>query len=205
MSDIKRNVIVIGVTGGIACGKSEVGRILEELNFVVCDADRLAHKLMSKGTAVYRRVVDQFGPKILLDEEEISRPILGKIIFDSPEQRAILNGLVHPAVRDALTKWIKEKRSLGQHAAVLIPLLYESGMEDLDLDAVICVSSSETDIFQRLKNRGLNREEAEKRVHSQLPLVEKEKQADYVVPNEGTLGELELATRKTVQAILVER
>ena len=202
MSDHKRKSIVIGLTGGIACGKSEVGRILGGLGFAVCDADHVAHDLMKKGTPVYQQVVDRFGSRILAEDGEISRPILGNIVFENPEQREFLNGLVHPAVRDALVKWIGRMRAAGQSSVVLLPLLFESGMQDLDWDAVLCVSSSEELVFQRLEKRGLNREEAEKRVRSQMPLAEKEMRADDVVPNHGTLDELELATRATVQAIV---
>ena len=202
MADLKPNSIVIGVTGGIACGKSEVGRILSGMGFVVSDADGLAHELMRKGTSVFDRIINYFGDKILSDQGEISRPILGRIIFNNPEKREALNRLVHPAVREIVIEWIKEKRSLGQNAAVLIPLLYESGMQDLEWNSILCVSSSEDDVFRRLEKRGMSREEAETRIHSQLALAEKEKLADYIVPNNGTLGELELAVRKTVQAIV---
>lgn len=205
MSNIKRNVVVLGVTGGIACGKSEAGRILDGMGFAVCDADRVAHKLMKKGTPVYSQVVDRFGSRILSDNGEISRLILGEIVFKDPDQRKILDGLVHPAVREALVEWIAEKRSEERSAAVLIPLLFESGMQDLGWDAVVCVSSREKDVFQRLENRGLTREDAERRLRSQMPLVEKEKLADHVVPNYGTLEELERAMRDAVEAIVGER
>lgn len=202
MPDNKRKAIVVAVTGGIACGKSEVGRILGRMGFAVCDADRVAHDLMGKETPVFQQVVSHFGSQILSDDGEIARPILGKIVFENPKQREILNGLVHPAVRESLAEWIGKIRTKGRCATVLVPLLFESGMQQLDWDAVICVSSREKEVFQRLKNRGLNHEEAMKRIHSQMPLAEKEKLADYVVPNVGTLDELEWATRKTVQAIV---
>jgi len=205
MSNNKRNVVVLGVTGGIACGKSEVGRILEGMGFAVCDADHVAHDLMNKGTPVFEQVVDRFGTRILSGNGEISRSILGETVFKDPEQRKILNGLVHPAVREALAGWIDKMKTEGRYSAVLIPLLFESGMQDLGWDAVVCVSSCEEDVFQRLERRSLTRKEAEKRVHSQMPLAEKEKLADHVVPNHGTLGELELAIRKTVEAIVGER
>ena len=204
MSNNERNIIVLGVTGGIACGKNEVGRILGEMGFAVCDADRVAHDLMKKGTPGFLKILDHFGTRILSDKGEISRPALGTIVFEDPEQRKILNKLVHPAVRETLERWVDAMRSEGKPSAVLIPLLFESGMQDLDWDAVICVSSREADVFQRLEKRGLSRAEAEKRVHSQMPLAEKEKRAEYVVPNEGTLAELELATRRTVKAIVGE-
>lgn len=204
MADSERNVFILGVTGGIACGKSEVGRILDHLEFSVCDADFVAHELMQKGTPVFLQVVKCFGPQILTGDGEISRPILGKIIFKNPAQRAVLNRLVHPAVRETLKQWIAEKRKAGQNGAVLVPLLFESGMQDLQFDAVWCVSSQESDIFQRLEIRGLGREEAENRVCSQMPLSEKEKRADCVIPNSGTLGELERVVQHAVHA-MVER
>ncbi|MDH3981404.1 MAG: dephospho-CoA kinase [Kiritimatiellaceae bacterium] len=204
MTDFKRNAIVIGVTGGIACGKSEVGRILGEMGFTVCDADCVAHDLMGKGTPVFQKMIEHFGERIIGADGEIARPILGKIVFEDSDQRDVLNRLVHPAVRENLANWIGKMRSEGKPSAVLLPLLFESGMQNLDWDAVICVSSPESDVFQRLEKRGLTPEEAEKRVHSQMPLAEKEGRADLVVPNIGTLRELELATRETVNAI-VER
>jgi dephospho-CoA kinase len=205
MSNKALNVVVLGVTGGIACGKSEVGRILSEMGFAVRDADRVAHDLMKKGTPVFSQVVDCFGTAILSENGEISRSILGKIVFEDPGQREVLNRLVHPAVRESLAGWINQMRSEEHRSAVLVPLLFESGMQDLEWDAVVCVSSREEDVIQRLGNRGLSREEAGKRIQSQMPLAEKEKRADYVVPNHGTLGELELATRRTVDAIVGER
>jgi dephospho-CoA kinase len=205
MSDSKRNPLVIGITGGIACGKSEVGRILGELGFAVCDADRVAHALMDRGTAVFRKVVDHFGEQILTEEGEISRSVLGEIVFQNTQQLKKLNAIVHPAVRHKLEEWICEIRAEEKQAAVLLPLLFESGMQDLKWDAVVCVSSPEKQIFQRLEKRGLGRKEAELRIYSQMPLAEKEQRSDYVLPNTGTLGELELAVRETVKAIMLER
>ena len=201
----ERNSFVIGITGGLACGKSEVGRILEEMDFSVCDADRVAHDLMKKGTPVYQQVVDHFGTRILSGDGEISRPLLGTIVFENPAEREVLNGLVHPAVRKNLESWIAEARQNNNNAAILVPLLFESGMESLDWDAVLCISSSEDLILHRLENRGLARNEAELRVASQMQLAEKERRSDYVVPNNGTLEELKEYTRATVHRIMAGR
>ncbi len=197
--------LVLCITGGIACGKSEVGRILGEMGFEVFDADAVAHGLMKKGTPVYRQVVARFGKHILLDDGEISRPILGEIVFGNPGERSALNDLVHPAVQEKLVGWMGEKRQRGQDAAVLVPLLFESGMDALDWDAVICVSTSEELVFQRLEKRGLTRTEAALRVASQMPMEEKEQRSDQVIPNLGTLGELEDLIRKTVKRVKTER
>ncbi|MDF7800645.1 dephospho-CoA kinase [Pontiellaceae bacterium B1224] len=205
MSDFKPKATILGITGGIACGKSEVGRILDEMNFKVCDADRVAHTLMGKGSAVFKRVVALFGEQILSEDGKISRPVLGKIVFEDPQRLTQLNALVHPAVRQALATWIEKMRSEKKNAAVLLPLLFESGMKDLDWDAVVCVSSPENKVFQRLEKRGLSHDEAEQRVCSQMPLAEKERLANQIIPNIGTLEELKLAVRKTVDAIMLER
>ncbi|QBG46495.1 dephospho-CoA kinase [Verrucomicrobia bacterium S94] len=205
MSDLHRKTITLGITGGIACGKSEVGRILGEMGFAVCDADRVAHGLMDKGTPVFQRVIDHFGDEILTEDGRISRPDLGKIVFEDSSRLKLLNALVHPAVREALETWMTARKNENRSSAILLPLLFESGMDDLGWDAVVCVSSSEQTVFQRLEKRGLSPEEAEQRVLSQMPLAEKESRADVVIPNHGTLGELELAVRRIVGAIMLER
>ena len=171
------------------------------MGFEVCDADRVAHGLMEKGTPVYRQVVARFGERILLADGEISRSILGKTVFENPEERDALNALVHPAVRGKLAGWIAEKRNMGKDAAVQVPLLFESGMETLDRDAILCVSSSEELVFQRLEKRGLTRSEAALRIASQMPQEEKEQRSDQVVPNLGTLGELEESIRDAVTRV----
>ena len=199
MSDNDQHTVVIGITGGIACGKSEVGRVLGECGFPVCDADHVAHRLMRKGTPVFRQTVNCFGEQILAEDGEIARPVLGKMVFENPTRRQELDRIVHPAVREALSMWIAERRSRREPAAVLIPLLFESGMDTLDWDAVWCVSSDEKQVFQRLEKRGLSTREAALRVRAQMPLAEKEKLADRVIPNLGTLNDLESAVRQAVK------
>ena len=113
--------------------------------------------------------------------------------------------MVHPAVRKVLKERIDTYRSEGKKAAVLIPLLFESGMQDLGWDTVVCVSSNEDAVLRRLEKRGLSTVESKQRIYSQMPLAEKEKQADCVVPNNGTLGELEWAVHNVVQVIAGER
>jgi dephospho-CoA kinase len=157
---------------------------------------------MKEGTAVFKEIVEHFGTRVLGEDGEISRPLLGEIIFKQPAERENLNRLVHPAVRTALQQWISARRRMNEDAAVLVPLLFESGMQDMDWDAVVCVSSSKEDVFRRLEQRGLTRDEAEQRVRSQMPAEEKEKLADRVVLNSGTLGELEMAVRKSVESMI---
>lgn len=205
MSGTQRNAIVIGLTGGIACGKSEVGRILEKMGFEVCDADRVAHDLMISGTSVYQRIVAYFGDQVLAESGEISREKLGRIVFENPAQLSRLNRLVHPAVRQVLEQWILMRRENGENAAVQIPLLFESGMNDLDWDGIVCVSSPEIQAIERLEKRGISEPEARMRIASQMELSKKEQLSDRVIHNLGTLQELETATRLAVESLLAER
>ena len=205
MSDVERNAMVIGVTGGIACGKSEVGRILEGMGYCVNDADYVAHALMAKGTGIFKDIVAYFGNRILSDDGEISRSALGAIVFEDTDKRERLNALIHPAVRSELERWISEQRTRGNQAAVQIPLLFESGMNDLDLDGIICVSATDEIILERLRSRGIDRDAAVKRIRSQMPLEEKELLSDCIIRNFGTLQELEGATRQALEKLPVER
>ncbi|HEY5654117.1 MAG TPA: dephospho-CoA kinase [Pontiella sp.] len=205
MSEPNSSSIIIGITGGIACGKSEVGRILERMGFLICDADHVAHELMRKGSSVYSKIVECFGEQILSESGEIYRPAFGRLIFKDPVKREKLNLLVHPAVRNALGDWIANARKQRSSAAVMVPLLFESGMQDLDFNAVICVSSSIKDMERRMIDRGLTLREARQRIDSQMPLTDKEQLADFIILNNETLEDLELTTRKTVEAIIGER
>jgi dephospho-CoA kinase len=197
--------MILGITGGIACGKSEVGSILENMGFAVCDTDRVAHGLMRSGTPVYRSIVDVFGEQVLSDDGEISREYLGRIVFEDPGQLSALNRLVHPAVRDKLESWMAERRKHGENAAAQIPLLFESGMQELDWDGIICVSSLETEVIKRLAQRGLQEQEVRRRIAAQMLLSKKEDLSDCVIHNDGTLQELERTTRMTVERLIAER
>lgn len=205
MSDNERKAIVVGITGGVACGKSEVGRILEKMDFCVCDTDLVAHALMAKGTGVFQDIVKCFGKQILARDGEISRPALGAIVFENPNMREHLNALVHPAVRTATEQWISDRRALGENGAVQIPLLFESRMNNLDFDGIICVSATNEVVLERLEKRGLDNDAAMKRIHSQMPLLEKEHLSDCVLRNLGSLQELEQATRQAMESLSVER
>lgn len=183
------NALALGVTGGIACGKSTVGEILQELNVSVLDADIAAHDLMRPGCEVHKRIVQAFGDNILNCVGEIDRKKLGAVVFADPAKRERLNSLVHPAVQQVRKNWLKKQQHLNQDAAVLIPLLHEVG--DIDgWSAVLCVSASDPVVLQRLRARGLNEDEAWCRIHAQMPLEEKEVRSDYVIENNGTMNEL---------------
>lgn len=189
--------VIIAVTGGIACGKSETGRVLSEQGFTVLDTDLLAHELMKRGRPLFEKVVARFGGPVVGENGEINRKVLGGIVFSDDEAREELNALVHPVVIDETERWIKRQTA---DVAVLIPLLYETGWVD-GWDAVICVSSTDEQIVQRLRGRGLNEAEARGRISAQMPLEEKEQQADFVIVNNETLNELRSQVIQTAVAV----
>ena len=193
----------IGLTGGIACGKSEAGRILEREGAQVRDADELAHELIRYGGPLFDKVVERFGAGIVGRDGEIDRQILGRRVFADAADRKALEALIHPEVIRVLREWIAGETRRGKNAVAIVPLLFEVGWTDL-WDAVVCVASSEEVVIERLKQRGLSEHEARARMSAQMPLEIKIRKANYVIQNDGTLDSLEKRTREVWQNIVRE-
>jgi dephospho-CoA kinase len=189
--------IILGITGGIACGKTETGRILAEAGFDVLDTDSLAHDVMKAGTSTFEQVVKQFGKSILNPDGEMDRTQLGRLVFADSSAREALNRLVHPAVIKAAEQWKAERK---RESAILVPLLFEAGWTE-GWDAIVCVSADEDVVFQRLEKRGLNIEEARQRIAAQMPLAEKETKSDFIIRNNKTLDALRKETLNVLERI----
>jgi dephospho-CoA kinase len=155
---------------------------------------------MRRGTAVYERILASFGPGVLAASGEIDRTALGEVVFGDPERRAVLNGLVHPEVKQAWERWLSAQAA-HPAAVVIIPLLYEIG-EERDWDAVICVACPGRVQISRLEARGLSPEQAGLRLAAQMPVADKMVRADHVIFNAGSLEELEEQTRRVWRHIL---
>ncbi|KMY60611.1 MULTISPECIES: dephospho-CoA kinase [Geobacillus] len=189
----------IGLTGGIASGKSTVSAMMRELGLPVIDADEAARAVVRPGEEAYRQIVAAFGPGILRADGEIDRAKLGAIVFNDKQQRKVLNAIVHPAVRK---KMLAEKeahiRSGAKTVVLDIPLLFESGLTHW-VDKVLVVYVDDDVQLRRLMARnGFTEEEALARIRSQWPMAEKVKRADAVIDNNGTIEE----TRRQLLAIL---
>ena len=193
----------IGLTGGIACGKSEAGCILEREGAQVRDADELAHELIRRGGPLFNKVVGRFGSEIIGPDGEIDRQILGRRVFADAAERKALEALIHPEVIRVLRDWIAGKIRQGKKAVAIVPLLFEVGWTDL-WDAVVCVVSTEKIVIKRLKQRGLSEHEARARISAQMPLETKIRKANYVIQNDGTLDSLDKRTREVWQTIVRE-
>ncbi len=180
---------VIGLTGGIATGKSTVSRMLAEAGAHIIDADQLAREVVEPGLPAWEAIVEHFGRAILLADGRIDRQRLGDIIFHDPGQKAVLDNIVHPAVFEAMARRLAclEKTDPGGVAILDIPLLFETGM-DRGLDEVILVYAPEAAQRERLMRRNeLSAEAAGARIKAQMPIVEKRCRASIVIDNSGDL------------------
>jgi len=191
----------IAVTGGIACGKSSAAEVLEAAGFAILDTDTLAHSLMRKGEEAYREVVEYFGTAILDKHEQIDRKKLGNIVFSDDEKRQKLNQLVHPKVRQAWKTWQAEKKKSNIPSAVLIPLLFEAGLEE-GWDEIICIAADPETMLERLKARGFTEKESADRIMAQMPIEEKARRATKTIYNNNTKEEFITAVRELAQQLL---
>ena len=184
-------MLVIGLTGGIGTGKSEVSHILQELGAVVIDADRVGHEAYKPRSEIWRAVVHSFGEEILGPSGEIDRKKLGNIIFRDQSARETLNSIMHPKMADIIGEQIDHYRQEGNEVVVVeAALLMEAGWSSL-VDEIWVTSSSEEEIVQRLRDRdGLSEEQIRDRIRSRLPFEERATQAHVVVENSGDKGEL---------------
>lgn len=194
--------IVVGLTGGIASGKSTVSAIFREMNIPVIDADQIAKEVVQNGRVAYSKIVEAFGKEILQEDLEINRAALGQIIFHNEQERQKLNSIVHPEVRSEMLKQ-KEQLIAEQYQLVVldIPLLFESKLTYL-VDQVIVVHVNELVQLERLQKRNnLSKEDALARIKSQLPLTEKAKMADFVIDNNGSIDETKEQVIKLVSKL----
>lgn len=182
--------LVVGLTGGIASGKSTVADMFKQLNIPVIDADKIAREVVLPGEKTYDKIVKTFGEAVLHEDQTLNRKKLGEIIFADEAKRKQLNALIHPAIRKRMLKRRDQYIAEREPCIVLdIPLLFESKLTHF-VEKVIVVYIDEATQLERLMQRdGLNEKEAKQRIQAQLPLKEKAKLADGVIDNHGTIEE----------------
>jgi dephospho-CoA kinase len=179
----------IGLTGGVASGKSTVSARLRELGAMVIDADQLARQAVAKGTDGLAEVVDAFGPGVLTAEGDLDRPAVGAIVFADAAARRRLEAIIHPRVR-ALGAALEAAAPPGALVVHDIPLLAETGQASA-FDAVVVVDVPvETQVERMVRLRGMTREDAEARVAAQASREQRRAVATYVIDNTGTLEDL---------------
>lgn len=188
---------IIGITGSIGSGKSTVGDILESLGVPVIDTDKIVHTLLANSELAHEKILTAFGPTILNADKTIDRTKLAFLVFNNENQRKKLEAIVHPLVLEECTKQITTL-SQAKVIAVLVPLLFEAGLEDR-YDEIWVVVADEATLRNRLKKRDNSSEEQiSKRLAAQLPQEEKAKRADAIIDNSGSRDD----TQKRVEQLL---
>ncbi|HEG8824350.1 TPA: dephospho-CoA kinase [Staphylococcus aureus] len=181
---------VIGLTGGIASGKSTVSELLSVFGFKVVDADKAAREAVKKGSKGLAQVREVFGDEAIDENGEMNRRYMGDLVFNHPEKRLELNAIIHPIVRDIMEEEKQEYLKQGYNVIMDIPLLFENELENT-VDEVWVVYTSESIQMDRLMQRNnLSLEDAKARVYSQISIGKKSRMADHVIDNLGDKLEL---------------
>ncbi len=182
--------MIIGLTGGLGCGKSEVAKILKKRGLMVISADEVAHHLLEEDF-VKSRIREIFGEVVFTPNGKVDRKKLAGIVFSDEERLHKLNSILHPLIRRVINAEIAKARERGENLVVEIPLLLES-KGAYDVDVIVVVSAPLNKVIKRLKEkRGWSEEEIKRRLSKQMPLKQKERLADHVIRNDGTLADLE--------------
>jgi dephospho-CoA kinase len=189
----------VGLTGGIATGKSTVGEMFVELGCHLIDSDTITHQLYEPGQPIHGAVVQAFGQRVVAPNGAIDRKTLGEIVFNDPQARAKLNSLVHPAIVQRQQEWFREVEGKEPQGIGIVgaTLMIEAGTYK-NFDKVIVVTCSTEEQKRRLRQRShLSEDQIEARIRSQMPTEEKLKYADYVIDNSGDLA----GTRRQVEEV----
>ena len=193
--------IIVGLTGGIATGKSTVTRMFLDQGIPVIDTDKIARDLFHHDTEVYRDILAHFGEDILLTDHTINRKKLGKIVFANKQKRDTLNGIVHPHVYKMVDKEIELFEELGKSIIVLdIPLLFETGYEGRCDKTIVVYTTKEKQLERLMERDAITKEYAQMKIDAQLSMDEKMEKADYVIDNSHSI----LHTKKDFNSILEE-
>lgn len=187
---------IIGLTGGIASGKSTVSAYLRTLGATVVDADVLAREAVAPGSAGLAAIVAEFGDSVLLSDGALDRRRLGEIVFADAEARAKLNAIVHPYVRRRMQEEIAAAEAAGKAAIVLdVPLLFEGGLDQMCDEVWVVLAEAEQQLARLQARDGLDEAAARARIAAQWPLVEKAARATVVIDNRGSRSATETQVR----------
>jgi dephospho-CoA kinase len=198
-------MLIVGLTGGIACGKSTVSDMLKkEHNITIIDADLTAREVVQPGETTYNQIVQYFHEKVpgLLNEDKtLNRPVLGAYVFNNKDELQVLNSITHPAVRKRIF-W-KLLCSCTQRMVILdVPLLFESGLDRICHVTITVKCDDELQLKRLLKrNASMTETEAKQRISSQLSNNERAERADYVIDNSGSLEQLSSQVREVVDRV----
>ncbi|HLW80443.1 MAG TPA: dephospho-CoA kinase [Candidatus Acidoferrales bacterium] len=189
-------MLIIGLTGGIASGKSVVARMLQQMGCAVIEADLVAHELLKSSNPVSQKIVAEFGREILGANGEIDRAKLGEIVFADPQKLSRLNALTHPHVLQEIARHLADLAQKGAAIAIVVAALHVETGYYKTFDRLAVAWCTRDQQLARLMNRGCSRDQAERRISSQLPLDEKRALADDVVDCSQTIEHTQQQVRE---------
>ena len=180
--------LLVGLTGGIASGKSKVAGMLEELGAHVIDFDVLARRVVEPGEPAWQDIVDHFGPEVLNHDRSIDRRRLGAIVFADDRERTVLERLTHPRIRQEFVREVRAitAREPDRIVVAVVPLLVESGMQSMFDHVVVVYAPVEQQLERLMRRDGLKLDDARARIDAQLPIEQKLPGADTVIDNSGS-------------------
>lgn len=196
-------MLIVGLTGGVASGKTTVSKIFKEEGAYLIDADQIARELVQPHSPTYHEIIRVFGKEILEEDGTVHRKRLADRVFSDPEQRRWLNQILHPRIKEEMERRIKGIAQKDPEGIVVVdaPLLVETEIHR-EMDKVVVITSREEQQIERLRERaGLTPEETRKIISSQMDLEEKVKMADFVIRNEGSLKETRRRAREVFQEL----
>lgn len=193
----ERKILIIGLTGGIASGKSTIAQFLKELGGVIIDFDILAREAVRPGAKAWRQIVEFFGEGVLLDNRELDRKKISEIVFSDSEKRKTLEGFTHPAIAEEFVREVERISSEKNNSLVfaVVPLLIEGRMQELFHAIAVVYIPREKQIERLMQRDGITRDRAIGILSAQMPIDEKIGYADFVIDNEESLEE----TKRQVQ------
>lgn len=193
---------VIGLTGGIASGKSTISNIFKEVGWPVIDADQTARQVVMPGSLGLAQIVSRFGSQVLQPDSTLDRAALGSMVFDDPQNLSDLDQIEHPLIMAAIDKQLAGFKKQGLPVVVLdVPLLFETGMDqECDL-TVLAVVDRKTQLERLMKRDHCSKAAALKRINAQMPLEEKMRRADVTIDNNGSLAQTRLQVAKLVKRV----
>ena len=202
---MSRRFLLVGLTGGIATGKSTVSEILRSLGAVVLDADVLAREVVEPGQPALAAIVREFGPDALTAEGTLDRKRVAAIVFSAPDKRKKLESLTHPAIRERFLAHLAELEARGFDGLVFwdAPVMIEAGGHKA-MDRLVVVVTDAATQHARAVGRDGDRADVERRIANQMPLAEKAKLADHVIDNSGDRAATEARTREVYAALMAE-
>jgi dephospho-CoA kinase len=195
-------VKLVGLTGGIASGKSTVAKILQSLGAAIVNADDLAREVVEPGHEAWQEIVASFGAGVLQSDQNLDRQKLRMLIFNQPEARKRLESIIHPRVRALAEERIRQYAAAGYPVVIYeVPLLFEGNLQEWLRPVILVACDVDTQTVRLQKRDHLTAADAEKHIAAQMSLDDKRRLADYVIENNGSLEDLERQTRQILEQL----